>query len=56
MEIEAQSEEGDINEDDLHQQCTELMGEFDISPGDLVSDSYSDLLMRKQNENHIRGH
>ena len=48
VEIEAQSEEGVLSEETLHGQCTRLMEEFGIPEGDLVEDSYSDLLMQKR--------
>ncbi len=47
VEIEAQSEEGVLSEEILHGQCTRLMEELGIPAGDLVKDSYSDLLMQK---------
>jgi predicted adenylyl cyclase CyaB len=45
VEIEAQSEEGDLSEEYLLEQCTGLMEEFGITGSELVSASYSDLLM-----------
>jgi adenylate cyclase class 2 len=54
LEIEAQSEAGELAEEILHRQCRQLMDELGVRTGDLVSDSYSDLLMRK-NEDHKRG-
>lgn len=52
LEIEAQSELGDKTEDFLKSQCKGLMEELGTSPGDLLSDSYSDLLMKLQDEDH----
>ncbi len=45
LEIEAQSEEGDKSEELLHSQCIQLMDEFGVRSNDLLSESYSDLLM-----------
>ncbi|MFC2115016.1 class IV adenylate cyclase [Bacteroidota bacterium] len=47
VEIEAQSEEGDLSEEYLQGQCSKLMEEFGIVEADLVSDSYSDLMMNR---------
>ena len=47
VEIEAQSEEGVLTEEILHSQCAGLMEEFSIPSGDLVEESYSDLLLNK---------
>ena len=55
LEIEAQSMEDDLGEDELYRQCTELIEEFGIEPGDMENESYSDLLMSKQDEDHIGG-
>lgn len=52
LEIEAQSEVGDKTEDFLNSQCTGLMEEFGTSPDDLLKDSYSDLIMKLQDEDH----
>ncbi len=46
LEIEAQGLEGNMTEEMLHRQCTEIMDAFRISADDLVGESYSDLLMR----------
>jgi len=46
VEIEAQSEEGDLDEDYLMSQCKSLMLEFGIRESDLLKESYSDLLMK----------
>lgn len=54
LEIEAQSEAGEVAEEILDRQCRQLMDEFGVRAEDLVSDSYSDLLMRN-NEDHKRG-
>lgn len=45
VEIEAQSEEGDLSEDHLRRQCSDLMRDFGIADADLVKESYSDLLL-----------
>jgi predicted adenylyl cyclase CyaB len=47
VEIEAQSQQGDLSEEYLLGQCTALMNEFGIRGSDLVSMSYSDLLSGK---------
>jgi predicted adenylyl cyclase CyaB len=47
VEIEAQSEEGDLSEEHLLEQCRGLMEEFGIAGSELVSGSYSDLLMEE---------
>ena len=52
LEIEAQSEEGDKGEEFLHSQCVQLMDDFGIRNDDLLNDSYSDLLMNLQDEDH----
>ena len=52
LEIEAQSEEGDKSEELLKRQCVQLMDEFGIRPDELLSDSYSDLLLNPQDEDH----
>ena len=44
VEIEAQSEEGDLSEDYLQTQCAELMRDLKIPEEDLISESYSDML------------
>ena len=46
LEIEAQSEEGDLSEDHLMSQCKSLMQDFGIEESDLLKESYSDLLMK----------
>ncbi len=46
VEIEAQSEEGDMSEEYLEVQCSELMKDFKIEKEHLISESYSDMLMR----------
>jgi len=45
VEIEAQSEEGDLSEEYLRDQCSCLMEDFGIAEGNLIHVSYSDLLM-----------
>ena len=44
-EIKAQSEEGDLSEKYLRDQCSCLMEDFGITKGDLIHVSYSDLMM-----------
>jgi predicted adenylyl cyclase CyaB len=46
VEIEAQSQEGDLSEEYLLKQCRDLMADFKISDLDLEADSYSDLLLK----------
>ena len=46
LEIEAQGEAGGLAEEILHRQCRKLMDEFGIRTDDLVSGSYSDLLLK----------
>ncbi len=45
LEIEAQSEADGLAEETLNRQCRQLMDEFGVRNDELVSDSYSDLLM-----------
>ena len=45
LEIEAQSKEGDKSEAFLNRQCFQLMEKFGVKKDDLLSDSYSDLLL-----------
>ena len=52
LEIEAQSEEGDKSEELLNRQCVQLMDELGVRADNLVSDSYSDLLMAQLDEDH----
>lgn len=47
MEIEARDVEGVIGKEKLLEQCNEYLKIFDISPSDLISGSYSDLLLEK---------
>jgi len=47
IEIEAQSEEGDLGEEYLREQCFALMKDFGIEDSDLLKESYSDLLMNR---------
>ncbi|MDP3640276.1 MAG: class IV adenylate cyclase [Nanoarchaeota archaeon] len=47
IEIEAIDREGDIGRERLLEQCTFYQGLFTISPADLISVSYSDLLLRR---------
>jgi adenylate cyclase class 2 len=47
LEIEAQSETGGLAEETLARQCRQLMDELGVRADDLVSDSYSDLLMAR---------
>ena len=44
VEIEAIDEEGIYSEDQLFEQCKELMEKFSISGNDLIKTSYSDML------------
>lgn len=55
LEIEAQSKAGDLSEESLYRQCVGLMDEFGIAAGDLVSESYSDLILAHEDEDHQRG-
>ncbi len=48
LEIEARSEADGLAEETLNRQCRQLMDEFGVRNDDLVSDSYSDLLMEIQ--------
>ncbi len=48
LEIEAQSEADGLAEETLNRQCRQLMDEFGVRNDDLVSDSYSDLIMIKR--------
>jgi adenylate cyclase class 2 len=45
LEIEAQSQADGLAEDTLNRQCREIMDEFRVERDDLVSQSYSDLVM-----------
>lgn len=47
MEIEAIDEDGSIGKDTLLEQCSEYLKHFEISESDLISVSYSDLLLEK---------
>ncbi len=47
MEIEAIDDGGDIGKEKLLQQCNEYLKSFEISESDLISVSYSDLLLEK---------
>ncbi len=47
MEIEAIDEDGSIGKDKLFEQCKEYLEHFEISESDLISVSYSDLLLEK---------
>ncbi|QQG46577.1 MAG: class IV adenylate cyclase [Candidatus Niyogibacteria bacterium] len=47
MEIEAIDDSGDIGKEKLLQQCNEYLKSFEISESDLISVSYSDLLLEK---------
>ena len=47
MEIEAIDEDGSIGKEKLLEQCKEYCNLFEISDSDLVSVSYSDLLLEK---------
>jgi predicted adenylyl cyclase CyaB len=45
IEIEAIDEDGSIGEETLHKQCQKYLQLFDISEDQLISHSYSDLLL-----------
>jgi len=47
MEIEAIDKEGILDKEKLLEQCHEYMGLFRIAQADLISVSYSDLLMKR---------
>ncbi|HNW71532.1 MAG TPA: class IV adenylate cyclase [Candidatus Paceibacterota bacterium] len=47
IEIEAIDDDGSIGKNKLLQQCNEYLKLFDISESDLISVSYSDLLLEK---------
>jgi predicted adenylyl cyclase CyaB len=55
VEIEAQSEAGGLPAETLQRQCEQLMEVMGIREEDLVRESYSDLIMAKQHEDHQRG-
>ena len=48
LEIEAIDEDDRFSDEELSQQCRQLMELFKITAGDLISDSYSDLLLKMQ--------
>jgi predicted adenylyl cyclase CyaB len=50
LEIEAQSEADGLAQETLDRQCRQLMEELGVRTEDLLSDSYSDLLMAAQDE------
>lgn len=47
MEIEAIDEDGSIGKEKLLKQCNQYLKQFDIKESDLISVSYSDLLLEK---------
>ena len=47
MEIEAIDKTGDIGAEKLYEQCREYISLFQIKDEDLITNSYSDMLMRK---------
>lgn len=47
MEIEARDEEGNIGREKLKEQCDFYMEIFGIKEGDLIAESYSDLILKK---------
>ena len=47
MEIEAIDKDGDIGKEKLLEQCNKYLKYFEISKSDLISVSYSDLLLEK---------
>ncbi|UCE13162.1 MAG: class IV adenylate cyclase [Candidatus Heimdallarchaeota archaeon] len=48
VEVEAIDSDGTIGIEKLHNQCHRYLEEFEIREEDLVSNSYSDLLLQKQ--------
>jgi adenylate cyclase class IV len=48
VEIEAIDKQGNIEKDILHEQCKKYTTLFGITEGELVSESYSDLLLWKK--------
>ncbi len=51
MEIEAIDRDGEIGVEQLRKQCESFLQMFDIREDQLVASSYSDLLVKKRNEN-----
>ena len=49
MEIEAIDSDGNIGKEKLLEQCNNYIKSFDISENDLISVSYSDLLLQQPN-------
>jgi adenylate cyclase, class 2 len=47
MEIEARDPDGIISREQLHEQCTHYMCLFGIEQKDLLSESYSDMLLQE---------
>jgi len=45
VEIEAIDETGEIGWEKLNRQCDQFIGLFEIEPGDLISESYSDMIL-----------
>lgn len=45
VEIEAIDETGEIGLEKLNQQCEQFIHLFEIEPGDLISESYSDMIL-----------
>jgi predicted adenylyl cyclase CyaB len=52
VEIEAIDEDGSIGKEKLLRQCQHYLGLFRIPQTDLVSNSYSDLLLQRQQQAH----
>ena len=48
LEIEAIDEDNRFSDEELLQQCRQLVDLFNITTDDLISDSYSDLLLKMQ--------
>ena len=50
LEIEAIDADGSLNRETLQEQCETFMNHFEVQPADLQEDSYSDMLLRGQEE------
>lgn len=53
VEVEAIDKNGMISEENLRAQCNKYLEEFNIKEEDLISSSYSDLLLQKIKERRI---
>ncbi len=49
VEIEAIDKEGTIGKERLHEQCIRYLNLFGIKEADLMSESYSDMILKKKN-------